>query len=174
MGPKAVALLLVAILRADPAATLSVDDRVVMASKIYRLVSVSFPDLSQQQFDTAYASYVGRILKLGDRREFDLATMEFIADLHDGHTWFYDNWLDHTYGQPVGFTAYPLEGKWTVIRSALDAVKAGDVIVAIDGTPMKDFYERHRKYVSASSDRDAGLSFFDTPALFPNRFTLTL
>jgi hypothetical protein len=77
--------------------TISLRDRVLMASKIYRVVSTFFPGLTQSKFDAAYEKYLGRILKLEDRREFDLATMEFIADLHDGHSWFYDNWLDKNY-----------------------------------------------------------------------------
>jgi carboxyl-terminal processing protease len=100
--------------------------------------------------------------------------MEFIADLHDGHSWFYDNWLDQNYGQPVGFIAYPVSGKWAVIRSRLDSLKVGDVISAIDGTPIDEYFASNRKYVSASSDRDAGLSFFDTPAIFPETFVVTL
>jgi carboxyl-terminal processing protease len=39
---------------------------------------------------------------------------------------------------------------------------------------MEDFFERNRPYVSASSSRDAGVSFFDTPVIFPEKFELTL
>jgi hypothetical protein len=41
-----------------------------------------------------YAEYVRTILRTNDRREFDLDSMEFIADLGDDHSWFFDNWLD--------------------------------------------------------------------------------
>lgn len=154
--------------------TISVEDRVMMASRIYHVVSTFFPGLSQEKFDAGYAGYVRTILSATDRREFDLASMEFIADLHDGHSWFYDRWLDRAYAQPTGFLAYPLAGKWTVVHSSLDSVKIGDVITAIDSTPIADFYARNRRYVSASSDRDAGVSFFDTPVIFPEKFILTL
>jgi len=153
---------------------LSLEDRALIASRIYHIVSAFFPGLSQEKFDTAYADYLRRILRTDDRREFDLDSMEFIADLHDGHSWFYDNWLGQTYAQPIGFLAYPLAGKWTVVRNALDSVKVGDVITAIDDASIEDFYARNRKYVSASSDRDAGVSFFDTPVIFPEKFTLIL
>jgi carboxyl-terminal processing protease len=153
---------------------LSLDERVLVASKIYRVVSTFFPHLSQEAFDAQYSQYISRILKSDDRREFDLISMEFIAGLNDGHTWFYDNWLDKNYGQPVGFSAYPIGGKWIVVRSLIESMKAGDVITRIDATSIEDFYAANRKYVSASSDRDSGVSFFDTPAIFPQRFTLTL
>jgi carboxyl-terminal processing protease len=158
----------------QPSATISLEERVLMASQIYRIISGSFPGLSQEKFDATYKRYLGTILRSDDRREFDLASMELVADLHDGHSWFYDHWLDQTYGQPLGFVAYPLNGKWTVVRSLLTAMHPGDVITAVDDTPIDDFYGRNRRYVSASSDRDAGVSLFDTPAIFPEKFTLVL
>jgi carboxyl-terminal processing protease len=158
----------------SPAATLSLEDRARMATQIYHTISTFFPGLSQEKFNVDYAEYLRTILHSDDRREFDLASMEFVARLHDGHSWFYDNWLDQTTAQPIGFIAYPLAGTWTVVRSNLDSVKVGDVITAIDAAPIEVFFARNRKYVSASSDRDAGVSFFDTPVIFPEKFTLTL
>src|SRR5262249_7415649 len=66
------------------------------------------------------------------------------------------------------------DGQWIVIRSVIDAIKVGDVIKTIDDTPIDRFFAENRKYVSGSSDRDAGSSFFDTPAIFAERFTITL
>jgi carboxyl-terminal processing protease len=153
----------------------SLSDRVMTASKIYQQISTFYPDLSQKQFDHDYEAYLAEILGPSvDRRSFDLASMALVASLHDGHSWFYDDWLDKTYGGPVGFAAYPLDGKWVVVRSELSSLHVGDVIEAIDGTPTQQYFERNRKYISGSSDRDAGVSFFDTPVLFPSRFTLTL
>lgn len=154
---------------------ISLRDRALTASKIYHQISTFFPDLSQKQFDQDYAQYLSQILgPSDDRREFDLASMALVATLHDGHTWFYDNWLEQNYGQPVGFAVYPLDGQWVVVRSGHAAIRVGDVIEAIDGTPTQQYYEKSRKYISGSSDRDAAVSFFDTPALFSAGFTLTL
>lgn len=158
----------------SPAATISLEDRARMATQIYHIISTFFPSLSQEKFDADYAEYLRTILHSDDRREFDLASMEFVARLHDGHSWFYDNWLDQTTAQPNGFIAYPLAGKWTVVRSNLDSARVGDVITAIDADSIEVFFARNRRYVSASSDRDAGVSFFDTPVIFPEKFTLTL
>jgi carboxyl-terminal processing protease len=158
----------------SPAATISLEDRVRMATQIYHIISSFFPGLPQEKFDVDYTDYLRVILGSDDRREFDLASMEFVARLHDGHSWFYDNWLDQTTAQPNGFISYPLSGEWTVVRSNLDSVKVGDVITAIDATSIQDFFAHNRKYVSASSDRDAGVSFFDTAVVFPEKYILTL
>jgi len=161
-------------LHAQTSETISLEERVMMASQIYHVISTFFPGISQEKFDTDYKQYLQAMLRSDDRREFDLASMALVADLHDGHSWFYDNWLDHAYGQPIGILAYPLGGKWTVIRSALDSIHVGDVITAIDSTSIEDFFTHARTYVSASSSRDAGLSLFDTSAIFPEKFTIAL
>jgi carboxyl-terminal processing protease len=156
------------------ATTLSIENRAFMASQIYHVITTFFPGLSQDKFDSAYKQYLSTVLASDDRRTFDLASMELVADLHDGHSWFYDTWLDQTSAQPIGILAYPLSGRWTVIRSQVDSIHIGDVITSIDATPIDNFFATNRRYISASSDRDAGLSFFDTPAVFPEKFTLTL
>jgi hypothetical protein len=161
-------------LRAQSSAAISLQERVMMGSQIYHIISTFYPGLSQDKFDMAYQQYLAIILRTENRRDFDLASMMFVAGLHDGHSWFYDNWLDGTYGQPIGFLAYPLARKWTVVRSGLPSVHVGDVITAIDKTTIDDFFALNRRYVSASSNRDAGVSFFDTPAIFPEKFTITL
>ena len=158
---------------AKTGATISTTERVMMASQIYHIVSTFFPSLSHEKFDASYRQYLDTILRSEDRRAFDLASMELIATLHDGHSWFYDHWIDQAWGQPIGVLAFPLQGKWTVVRSQLSSVHVGDVIAAIDGTPIDEFFDRNRRYISASSDRDAGLSFFDSPFIFPESFTLT-
>ncbi len=154
---------------------ISVAERVTIASKIYYQIGTFFPALQAKTFDQQYSDYIKQVLDASDdRREFDLASMALVANLHDGHTWFYDRWFDQAYGHPVGFAVYPLGQEWVVVQSGLMSVKAGDIIVAIDDTPTQQYFEHNRKYISASSDRDAGLSFFDTPVIFPARFTLTL
>lgn len=155
--------------------TISERDRVMTATKIYQQITTFYPELLPKQFDRDYGEYIGQILGASDdRRSFDLASMALVATLHDGHTWFYDQWLRKQYGEPVGFVAWPIGGRWVVMSSEIGPLRAGDVIEAIDGTPTQQYFERSRKYISASSDRDAGVSFFDTPVLFPERFTLTL
>jgi hypothetical protein len=128
---------------AQETAKLSLQERVLVASKIYRTVSTFFPHLSQEGFDRQYSHYISRVLKSEDRREFDLISMEFVADLHDGHTWFYDNWLDKNYGQPIGFTAYPIDEKWVVVRSLIASVKAGEMTTTVSEV-TEDYIEDGR------------------------------
>jgi carboxyl-terminal processing protease len=156
---------------------LALRDRVLVASKIYHSIETYFGqwrDGSQQGFEAAYQAYLDRVLKTENRREFSLATMELFATLRSGHTWFRDQRLQELDGQPVGLKVASLEGQWVVTRSDLAALKSGDLIVAIDGLPMEDFFSKHRNYISASSERDARSQLFGYAVLFPQRFTLTL
>ncbi|HEY7354583.1 MAG TPA: S41 family peptidase [Terriglobales bacterium] len=109
-----------------------------------------------------------------DHREFDLATMEFVARLKNGHTLFQDVWLEHNYDQPVGFYARPLDRKWVVINTALPNVKVGDVLSKIDGIEVETYFRQHQKYISASSEAAQRHNFFLLPYLLPLRFIVTL
>ena len=135
---------------------LDLERRVLLASRIYGQVTRFFPELSPERFDAAHAAYVGRIVRAEGRRELTLASMELLASLGDGHTWFSDRCLDRS-GGAVGFIAHPIAGRWTVVRSQRGALRIGDVIVAVDGTPIDDFFRRQRRYIAASSEREAGL-----------------
>src|SRR5262249_6015495 len=148
--------------------------RALTASRIYHEVNTFFPHLDGDRFEAAYRSYLRRVLSTGDRREFDLASMELVATLHDGHTWFYDKWLDDNFGQALGFFAFPAGKQWAVRRSQLDSIRVGDVVTAVDGVPITDFFAKQRRYISSSGDRDAELSLFLTPPVFPLKFTVTL
>ena len=64
--------------------------------------------------DVSYKNCLPTVLATDDRREFDLATMEFVAELRNGHTFFWDAWLDQNNQQPFGFCAAPLDGYWVV------------------------------------------------------------
>lgn len=168
-------LCVVASASAQATSTIAPSERVFVASKIYQQVTAFFPDLSLETFDRDYSAYLTTILDPSmDRRAFDLASMALIATLHDGHTFFFDDWLGAQSGEPTGLTVYPWGSRWVVVRSRIAAIRPGSVITAVDGVPTEQFFERNRRYISASSDRDATVSLFDTPVLFPERFTLTI
>jgi carboxyl-terminal processing protease len=128
----------------------------------------------RRDFDARCAAYRERALATTDRREFGLLTMELLAELRNGHTSYWDTWLNRAYGRPLGFMAAPFDGRWVVTRSALPAPRPGDVLEAIDGTAIADFVAGRLRYISASSRREAEHRLFARPVLFPERFTLAL
>ena len=72
---------------------LSMEDRIVLASEIYGAIPMNFGHMEgvpNLELDTEYRAYVNSVLKSDSRRDFDMAAMEFIAKLGNGHTWFGD------------------------------------------------------------------------------------
>jgi carboxyl-terminal processing protease len=131
--------------------------------------AVPFPEI-----ESAYQRYVGELVRASGRREFDLATLRFIAALKNGHTHFRDQWLGTTYGQPLPFWLAPVEGKWVVARTRDERLRRGDIVRAIDGVSINQFVQRQAAYLGASNQRIARSWVFYSPDLFPERFTLLL
>jgi carboxyl-terminal processing protease len=155
---------------------LSAEERVLTASKVYSLVQGYFyspKELPGASLDDSYKAYLRTALATDDRRQFDLATIEFLAQLHDGHTFFWDTWLDKS-NQPLGFYAAPLGGYWVIQSSFLPGLKPGDIIASIDNTPAEAFFQQRQRYISASSTLAQRHNLFLLPYLFPEQFTLTL
>ncbi len=156
---------------------LPLKERVRIASEIYSSVQLYFahwravPDLDLKK---AYGDYLDQLLSTDDRKSFDLASMEFLAKLRNGHTGFADKWLLETQGQPLGFYATTVDGKWVVIRSNVPELKPGDVIAEIDGQRFEDFFQGLKKYFSASDERWRRRALFECPYLFPESFLLVL
>jgi carboxyl-terminal processing protease len=169
---------------AEPAAVapecedkISVADRAYVASKIYSAIETYFAHregVAGLDLDAAYRAYLDGAMAAKGRREFDLATLEFVAKLRNKHTQFDDEWLRREYGQPLGFSALPVEDRWVIASARDDRLKKGAVVRAIDGVDITTFVRDRQKYVAASSERGARALVFDRAYLFPRRFTLEL
>ncbi len=160
-----------------PEEKLAVGERAFTASKIYSLMQLYFSGwkfLPELDLDIAYRNYLEKALATDDRREFDMVTMEFVARLRNGHTVLWDAWLTKNYGQPMGFYARPLDGKWVVQSSVIPNIKAGDVLSKIDGIETEIFFRQQQKFISGSNEAAQSHNLFFLPYLFPERFTLTL
>lgn len=158
-----------------------VAERAYIASEIYAALPLYFahwegtPD--DLDLQAAYKDYLAEALAATDRRGFSLATMRFMARLRNGHTRFWDDRLYHELGQPLGFTARPLEGSWVVTASQVDGLRPGDLITHLEGEPVDDFVGRLLPLVAASSEPAARALLFHPQRqehLFPSRFTLGL
>ncbi|HEV2149629.1 MAG TPA: S41 family peptidase [Longimicrobiaceae bacterium] len=125
-------------------------------------------------YPAAYRAYRERAMASSDRREFDLATLEFLAGLRNGHTDFNDRWLWERHGAPFPFSLRSSAGEWRVAWSGTPDLQPGDVVAAIDGEPFEAFFQRQKRYISASDERAARRRLSSQDYLFPERFTLTL
>ena len=156
---------------------LDLDRRALVASQVYASVLRHFGHwrgIPELDLDTAYQEYLHNVLADDGRRAFDLASMEFLARLHNSHSGFDDRWLRERFGQMLGFYGYPIDGQWTITATSLPGLKVGDVIRSIDGRDFEQFYRQNNRYLPASDERWARRSFFEHTYLFPPTFTLGL
>ena len=124
--------------------------------------------------ETAYKGYLERAFAATNRRDFDLATLEFMAGFRNKHTQFDDQWLRRRFGESLGFVASQVDGKWLITRTEVTSVRKGDIIRMIEGMAVEAFVRDQEKFISASSERSARSLVFDRPYLFPEVFTLEL
>jgi len=160
-----------------PDQVVPVRERVVVASRIYADIQMYFGHWQGApgfDLDAEYAAYLDKVLTTESRKAFDLATMEFMAKLQNGHSGFRDPWFQDAHGQQLNFYAYPVDRKWVVTWSDLPDLKVGSVLTALDGEAFELFYGRCRRYVSASDERWRRRALFEYPYLFPEDFELTL
>lgn len=74
----------------------------------------------------------------------------------------------------LGFILRYISGEWVVTAGYISQLKSGDIIERINGKKFEEFYQEKRKYINASSDREARVKFLFRAFLFPEKFTLEI
>ncbi|MBC7807282.1 MAG: hypothetical protein H7145_14165 [Akkermansiaceae bacterium] len=152
-------------------------DRAFIASKMYASIPIYFahsqtiPDFD---LEASYQKFLDAAFKAPGRYEFDLACMEFMAQLHNGHSGFSDPWLYQKHGTPLGFSVMHVENQWVVTGSRLSGLDKGDILETLDEKTIEEVFQENKKYLQVSSDWAARTEFFRQVFLFPERFNLTI
>jgi carboxyl-terminal processing protease len=153
---------------------LGVTDRVMAASTIYSLIQQYFAHWEgapRPEIEAAYREYIDHAVRDKSRKEFDLATLRFIARLRNGHTQFFDDQLD---GRPLKFRLLEVENEWVVVNSQDSHLQRGAVVRTLDGKAVDDFVREQAQYVAASNERLARTHVFTYAGLFPDRISIGL
>lgn len=148
--------------------------RVAVASRIHELIQqyfVHWEGAPREDVERAYRDYVARLSSAPDRQAFDLATLRFIAALHNGHTQFFDDRADD---RPLKFRLLDVENQWVVVSSQTNSLPRGTIVNTIGGRPAADVVRELSQYVAASNDRMARTLVFNYSLLFPERIALGL
>jgi len=145
-----------------------------VATKIYATIQQFFAHWDgapRPEIEAAYREYVDGAGRAAARKDFDLATLRFIAKLRNGHTQFFDSQLD---SRPLKFRLLPVEGQRVVVNSQDNQLPRGAVVRSLDGRLVDDFVRERAQYVAASNDRLAYTHVFSYPGLFPERIKVGL
>jgi carboxyl-terminal processing protease len=149
-------------------------DGAAIAGNIYSLVQEHFAhweSAPRADVDRAYRQYLAAIVATQTREAFELSTLRFIAQLHNGHTQFFGAALN---GRPLKFRLLEVEGRWAVVASGDRRLPVGAVVRTLDGEPVEEFVRSRARYVHASNERLARTHVFSYPGLFPERISLGL
>jgi carboxyl-terminal processing protease len=160
-----------------PGNRLTMETRAWVAAKIYSGVHSYFAHLEgapQFDLDREYQEYLKAAFAENDRYKFDLATMAFFGKLRNGHSGFYDSWLNKNYGQPLEFEIWPLAEGWVVVFSRRAGLEPGDIVASVDGKPFEEFYAAREGMLEGSSDGTRRRTLSWRAMLWPQRFELGL
>jgi len=156
---------------------LTTADRALIAAKAYWVIRTYFAHAaglpSGYDLEREYRARLTEALAAPDRRGFSLAMMKLFASLANGHTGFTDQALIEA-APDAPYRIRRVEGRWTVLRSALTTLPPGSVIATIDGEPVDSWLLPRRAYVARSSAMEVDRAIFGSTFLFPDSFTLGL
>src|SRR5262249_5948647 len=160
-----------------PDSRLPVEQRAWVATKVYssiQMFNAHAEGAPGFDLDREYQDYLKTAMTSDDRRTFDLATIQFVGKLRNGHSGFYDSWLFDQYGQPLGFTLLPIAKGWVVTVSRLAAIDPGDIVVSVGGKPIEQVYAEMDGFLEGSSETTRRRTFSWRTYLWPETFELVL
>lgn len=119
--------------------------------------------------------YVKNLLNTSNRYKFELLMCKMLAELRNGHTFYYDRSLYDKTGGSLGFYAFyhEKEKKWVVLSSTSSKIKIGDLILKINDEPIEAFFVAASKYIPGSSELAIRNKLFKTSFMFPKKFKIT-
>jgi C-terminal processing protease CtpA/Prc len=143
--------------------------RMLAVARIYNVIRYFSPyfALMHDDWDAAAVQAIRDERAATDARSYVLSLMKFYAHLHDSHG-FVDAPVIYTeFGAGAPFRARYLRGQAVVTQmltgsSGLHGVRVGDVVDAVDGTPMRLAMDRIEPYLCSSTPQAA-----DSAALWP-------
>ena len=152
------------------------EQRAYVAARLFADIQLHFAHWQEAgglDLDEALRTYLAKAMAAPDRLGFDLETKAFLARLRNAATGFGDRRLQDAY-PALPFTVRRIAQDWVVSASRVDAVRPGDVIAQVDGTPTENFYEAHARFIGGGSDEARRARLFAQPELFPAPLTLGL
>ncbi|MHA1602372.1 MAG: S41 family peptidase [Promethearchaeota archaeon] len=160
-----------------PLEDLTLHEKILITSKIYNGIAQFFghwEGIPEYDLESEFSHFVQQVINTKSRLDFYLCILQFLATLHNGHTWVIDKLLTSCFPDNFGIQVIYLNESWVVIKSLNQSISPGSKILFIDDVPMHIFYSQVMKYLTGTSERARRNKLWRTPLLFPKEFTLTL
>jgi C-terminal processing protease CtpA/Prc len=150
--------------------------RLVAAIRIWSVIEYFYPYKALiGDWDKALAESIPQFVSAANEDEYAAAVLQMVARVEDGHSVASGHpgvaRLLGTWRMPIEVRRVENEFVVTALRNPLPPetdVLVGDVVVSVDGEPMRTRIERLRRYVTASTDtarinRVAGFALMGPP-----------
>ena len=120
--------------------------------------------------------YTQVIRNTKNRYEFYLVMCRMIAKLRNRHTWYYDKVIWKNYGMGVGFKSiyHDKLKEWVIVSSCNSNIPVGGVITKVNGVSTLDFFNRFKKYITASNERAARNKLFSFVTCLPKELVVEI
>lgn len=113
--------------------------------------------------------FTNSIKNTKNRYDFYLVMSCMLAKLNNRHTFYYDDKVKKSYGMDMGFSAiyHDKLKKWIVVSSSNSEVHMGSIITKVNGIKTDTFFNKQKKYISASNERSARNNLFSFCSYLP-------
>ena len=136
--------------------------QVLALYRVWSIIEYWYPyrDVVGEPWDDVLTAFIPRIALAKTRDDYQRELMAFIAQVHDTHA---NLWSSLQVRPPVGNCQLPvvirfvedsavISGYAQTGSGAAPGLKIGDVILDLDGTPVKQLIDRWSPYYAASND----------------------
>jgi carboxyl-terminal processing protease len=156
-----------------------VEKRLFIYHKVFSIIEnyfVHWEGVPKLNLEKLYFKYIDRVIEAKDRYEFTFLMKEVIGNLKNSHSWYTDDIFSKHFSMPMGFDALydDTQKKWVVSNSIIKEIKVGDEVLDLDTESIEKFFGKSKKYINASSEREARNFIFKRTWLFPIKFKITL
>src|SRR5579875_854897 len=141
----------------------SAEYRILAAYKIWGTIRYFFGyrDLTDEDWDDAFAQYLPKIIDAKDAREYNLAIAEMLTHTSDSQTVMQSREMTKYFGECAPGVKLRLIEKKPVITEVDDDAKmagarVGDIVRMIDNENVVDRFHRDERYTPASTTQSIG------------------
>jgi C-terminal processing protease CtpA/Prc len=157
--------------------------RMLAVARIYNVIRYFSPyrALMHDDWNAAALRAIDDERAAGDARAYTLGLMKFYAHLHDSHGFVWSPTVKKEFGNGPPFDARYLHRQVVVSEvyegAAMQGVRLGDVVDAVDGVRARQAMEQQEAYISSSTPQSADarvLYYAYEPSIFAGRQGTTL
>ncbi|MDR2039408.1 MAG: hypothetical protein LBQ60_15915 [Bacteroidales bacterium] len=135
--------------------------RLLSLFRFWNVMEYNFPykSLTDKPWTNVLTEYIPEVLSAGSEAEYFAAMMKAVAEINDSHgRLFFNGSLKGTPAERLEYKKYPVtltetdNGEFCVEKSFTSELNPGDIILSVNGKPVKEIYNELAPYITASNN----------------------